>query len=87
MRDTGVGISHSEYETIFESFRQVNNSVTNENRGSGLGLAITKQLVEIMGGQISLDSEIGKGSLFTVTLPIINAPGDIVVKYLLTLLL
>jgi signal transduction histidine kinase len=75
VRDTGVGISSSEYENIFESFRQVNNSVTNENRGSGLGLAITKQLVEIMGGQISLESEIGKGSLFTVTLPITNAPG------------
>jgi PAS domain S-box-containing protein len=70
--DTGVGISHSEHEAIFEPFRQVDSSITRDNRGSGLGLAITKQLVEIMGGQISLNSEIGKGSLFTVALPITN---------------
>ena len=76
VRDTGAGISHSEHESIFEPFRQVNNSITRENRGSGLGLAITRQLVELMGGQISLESEIGKGSLFTVTLPITNAPGE-----------
>jgi PAS domain S-box-containing protein len=74
--DTGVGIPSSEHASIFEPFRQVNNSITRENRGSGLGLAITKQLVELMGGQITIESEIGKGSLFTVTLPITNAPGE-----------
>ncbi|MDO9300897.1 MAG: ATP-binding protein, partial [Anaerolineales bacterium] len=76
VRDTGAGILRSEHESIFEPFRQVNNSITRENRGSGLGLAITRQLVELMGGQITLESEIGKGSLFTVTLPITNAPGE-----------
>jgi len=76
VRDTGAGILRSEHESIFEPFRQVNNSITRENRGSGLGLAITRQLVELMGGQISLESEVGKGSLFTVTLPITNAPGE-----------
>jgi signal transduction histidine kinase len=76
VRDTGVGIPANEQENIFEPFRQVNNSITRENRGSGLGLAITRQLVEIMGGQISLESQVGKGSLFTVTLPITNAPGE-----------
>jgi PAS domain S-box-containing protein len=76
VHDTGAGIVESEHESIFEPFRQVNNSITRENRGSGLGLAITRQLVELMGGQISLESEIGKGSLFTVTLPITNAPGE-----------
>lgn len=76
VQDTGAGILHSEQEFIFEPFRQVNNSITRENRGSGLGLAITRQLVELMGGQINLESEIGKGSLFTVTLPITNAPGE-----------
>ena len=76
VRDTGVGIPRTEFEAIFESFRQVNNSITRENRGSGLGLAITKQLVELMGGYINLESEIGKGSVFTITLPITNAPGE-----------
>ena len=73
--DTGAGIPVDEQKNIFEPFRQVNNSITRENRGSGLGLAITKQLVELMGGQIHLESHVGKGSLFTVVLPIINAPG------------
>jgi len=76
VRDTGAGIPVNDHQNIFEPFRQVNNSITRENRGSGLGLAITKQLVEIMNGQISLESEIEKGSLFTVTLPITNAPGE-----------
>ncbi|GAB4545511.1 MAG: hypothetical protein Fur002_19720 [Anaerolineales bacterium] len=74
--DTGAGIPKSEYERIFEPFRQVNNSITRENRGSGLGLAIAKQLVEIMGGQIHLESEVGKGSLFVITLPIMQAKGE-----------
>ncbi len=74
--DSGAGIPENERQNIFEPFRQVNNSITRENRGSGLGLTITKQLVELMGGQISLESQVGKGSLFTVTLPIINASGE-----------
>jgi PAS domain S-box-containing protein len=76
VRDTGAGIPVDDQKNIFEPFRQVSNSITRENRGSGLGLAITKQLVELMGGQISLESEVGKGSLFTITLPITNAPGE-----------
>ncbi len=76
VQDSGVGIPMDEQQNIFEPFRQVSNSITRENRGSGLGLAITKQLIELMDGQITLQSEIGKGSLFVVTLPIINAPGE-----------
>jgi signal transduction histidine kinase len=76
VRDTGAGIPVEEQQNIFEPFRQVNNAITRENRGSGLGLSITKQLIELMGGQITLQSEVGKGSVFTVTLPIINAPGE-----------
>jgi len=76
VRDTGAGIPMQDQQNIFEPFRQVSNSITRENRGSGLGLAITKQLVELMGGQISLESEVGKGSLFIVTLPLTNAPGE-----------
>lgn len=69
--DTGVGISKDAQEYIFDAFRQVDNNITHENRGSGLGLSITRQLVELMGGQISLESEMGKGSTFTVILPIV----------------
>jgi PAS domain S-box-containing protein len=76
VRDTGAGIPVEEQKNIFEPFRQVNNAITRENRGSGLGLAITKQIVELMGGHISLESEIGKGSIFTITLPITNASED-----------
>jgi PAS domain S-box-containing protein len=76
VHDTGVGIPLDDQQNIFEPFRQVSNSITRENRGSGLGLAITKQLVELMGGHISLESKVGKGSKFIVTLPIINAPGE-----------
>jgi signal transduction histidine kinase len=55
---------------IFEPFRQVHSSSTRDFRGTGLGLSITRQLVELMGGEISLESELGHGSTFTVKLPI-----------------
>jgi signal transduction histidine kinase len=68
--DTGAGIPKEAQQYIFEPFRQIDNSITQKNRGSGLGLSITKQLVELMGGEINLQSEIGIGSTFTITLPI-----------------
>jgi PAS domain S-box-containing protein len=74
--DTGSGIAPEDYKNIFEPFRQVNNSITRENRGSGLGLAITKQLIELMDGHIKLESQLGHGSTFIVLLPIKNAPGE-----------
>jgi PAS domain S-box-containing protein len=67
--DTGPGISAEARGYIFESFRQVEGVVTREHGGIGLGLAIVKSLVELMGGQILLASEVGKGATFTVTLP------------------
>ena len=70
--DTGAGIPKEAQSYIFEPFRQVNNSITRGNRGTGLGLSITKQLVEIMGGEIKLESEIDKGSTFTIMLPILR---------------
>lgn len=68
--DTGVGIPKEEQALIFEPFRQLNSSVTRDNRGVGLGLSITKQLVELMHGRIVLESEPGKGSTFFILLPI-----------------
>ena len=67
--DTGVGIRGEDQEVIFEEFRQVEGSTETASEGTGLGLAITKRLVEQQGGQISLQSELGKGSCFTFTLP------------------
>lgn len=68
--DTGIGIAREFQSSVFEPFKQADNAVTHENRGIGLGLSITKQLVEIMGGEIQFHSEVGKGTTFTVTLPI-----------------
>lgn len=68
--DTGVGIPPEAQAYIFEPFRQLNNAITRENRGTGLGLSITRQLVQLMGGEIRLQSQVGKGSCFTIILPL-----------------
>jgi PAS domain S-box-containing protein len=70
VRDTGMGIPSGAQGYIFEPFRQVENLLTRNHRGAGLGLSITRQLVELMGGEINLESEVGRGSTFTVWLPI-----------------
>ncbi|MEP7133348.1 MAG: histidine kinase N-terminal 7TM domain-containing protein [Chloroflexota bacterium] len=74
--DTGVGIPREAQAYIFEPFRQVDSAITRDNRGIGLGLSITKQLVDIMGGRITLESEPGQGSAFTVLLPIKTKTGE-----------
>jgi signal transduction histidine kinase len=74
VRDTGIGIPKEYHASIFEPFHQADNAVTHENRGIGLGLSITKQLVELMGGNIQLQSEAGRGATFRVTLPIEKSP-------------
>lgn len=70
--DTGPGIQPEAQLYIFEPFRQVSSAITRNNRGSGLGLSITRQLVELMQGEIRLDSQPGQGSTFTVTLPLVR---------------
>ncbi|MEJ5225358.1 MAG: ATP-binding protein, partial [Anaerolineales bacterium] len=73
--DTGAGIPKEAQEYIFDPFRQVDNAITRHNRGTGLGLSITKQLVELMGGSIDLQSEVGRGSTFTIILPLHTPTG------------
>lgn len=68
--DTGIGISHDKLEKLFESYRQADISTTRNYGGTGLGLTISKRLVELMGGQIGVDSELDKGSSFYFTLPL-----------------
>ncbi|MDO8684221.1 MAG: PAS domain-containing sensor histidine kinase [Armatimonadota bacterium] len=67
--DTGIGIARSELDKIFEEFHTISRSGKHKPPGTGLGLAITKKLCELLGGKISVSSEVGKGSTFTVTLP------------------
>ena len=69
VRDTGEGIPPDQVETIFEKFHQVGGTAA-ERSGAGLGLSIAKRLVELHGGRIWVDSEVGEGSSFSFTLPL-----------------
>lgn len=69
IEDTGIGIPADKLESIFEPFNQADTSITRQYGGTGLGLSICKSYVELMGGNIEVESEIGKGSIFTLTIP------------------
>ena len=67
--DTGPGIPPEHHATVFEKFKQLESFLTREHGGTGLGLALVRQLVERMGGRITLESSVGIGSTFTIYLP------------------
>ncbi|NJL95349.1 MAG: hypothetical protein HC915_17325 [Anaerolineae bacterium] len=73
VQDSGVGIPQGNYELIFEEFRQAAAGRRQARQGSGLGLAISRQLVNLMGGDIWVESEVGQGSIFSFSLPRIPA--------------
>ena len=68
--DTGIGIAKEDQEAIFEEFRQVGSNYAHKREGTGLGLTLTRKFVELHGGKIWVESEVGKGSAFSFTLPI-----------------
>ena len=70
VRDTGPGIAREDHAKIFDEFQQVDNSNTRTKGGTGLGLAISKRMVEMQGGTLTVDSVLGAGATFRVTLPI-----------------
>ncbi len=76
VRDTGIGIPKNKQEQVFQYFHQLENSLNRANTGTGLGLAICKRLVELMKGNIWLQSELGKGTTFFFSLPFVKATGN-----------
>jgi CheY-like chemotaxis protein/HPt (histidine-containing phosphotransfer) domain-containing protein len=69
VEDTGIGIPEDKLDAIFQSFTQADGSTTRQFGGTGLGLTITRQLAELMGGNVSVSSQLGQGSVFTLIIP------------------
>ena len=72
--DNGIGMSQEFLKKIFEPFERVNNHAIDKIEGTGLGMSIVKNLLDRMGGEITVESEEGKGSRFHVSLPFVTAP-------------
>ena len=70
VRDTGPGIADADQRRIFEEFQQVDSTNTRQKGGTGLGLAISKRIIEMHGGRIWVESVLGQGSTFRITIPV-----------------
>ena len=84
--DTGIGIDQADQLRLFSPFSQIDSSLSRQYQGTGLGLAIVRKLAELLGGSITLESSIGKGSRFTISLPLYQSPdmlpaGNILAPY------
>jgi signal transduction histidine kinase len=76
VEDTGIGISQENKKILFEPFKQIDSSLNRQYDGTGLGLSLVRKLIEMHNGKITVKSEEGKGSIFTIILPIDNKPTD-----------
>jgi signal transduction histidine kinase len=74
--DTGIGISEKDQLRIFDRFYQAGNAAAQQVKGSGIGLALSKELAELLGGHLSVQSRPGQGAVFTLFLPDKNAPAS-----------
>jgi signal transduction histidine kinase len=78
VRDTGIGIAEADQVGVFEDFHQLDSTIARQQHGTGLGLALTKRFAQLHGGHVRLVSELGKGSVFTLRLPLVRRGPEIV---------